>query len=188
MQRRDLLRAVGGATAFALLPLEAVAAWSRVASGVRVAEGLSDAQIALVGAIGDTILPRTDTPSATDVAVPAFVNVIVGENYVDAQRTQFLAGLDAFDAKAKTDTGTSFVDLSPSARGSFLEALEAAPRTGEPSRTYWRLKGLVLHGYFTSERVSRDVLHTEIMPGRFDGSAPLRAPAAKSGGEEHHHA
>ena len=188
MQRRDLLRAVGGATAFALLPLDAVAAWSRVASGARIAEGLSDSQLALVGAISDTILPRTDTPSATDVAVPAFVNVIVGENYIDAQRTQFVAGLDAFDAKAKADAGSSFVDLAPAARGAFIESIEAAPRNAEPARTYWRLKGLVLHGYFTSERVSKDVLHTEIMPGRFDGSAPMRTPAAKSGAEEHHHA
>jgi hypothetical protein len=188
MQRRDLLRALSGATAFALLPLDAVAAWSRVASGVRVAEGLTDAQLALVGAIGDTILPRTDTPSATDVAVPAFVNVIVGENYADAQRTQFLAGLDAFDAKSKADTGASFLDLAPTARGSFVESIEAAPRTAEPARTYWRLKGLVLHGYFTSERVAKEVLHTEIMPGRFDGSAPMQVPAAKRGSEEDHDA
>jgi hypothetical protein len=188
MRRRDLLRGLGGATAFALLPLDAVAAWSRVASGARVADGLNDAQLALVGAIGDTILPRTDTPSATDVAVPAFVNVIVGENYPEAQRTAFLAGLDAFDAKAKTDTGSSFVDLSSNARASFIESVEAAPRTGEPSRTYWRLKGLVLHGYFTSERVAKDVLHTEIMPGRFDGAAPMSVPAKKEGGEVHHHA
>jgi len=187
MQRRDLLRAFGGATALALLPLDAVSAWSRVAAGVRV-EGLSDAQLALVGAIGDTILPRTDTPSATDVAVPSFVNAIVGENYTDTQKTQFVAGLDAFDAKAKTDAGSSFVELSPTARGSFIEALEAGPRNAEPARTYWRLKGLVLHGYFTSERVSKDVLHIEIMPGRFDGSAPMRVPAAKRGGEEHHDA
>jgi hypothetical protein len=188
MQRRDLLRAVGGATAFALLPLDAVSAWSRVASGVGVAEGLTDAQLSLVGAIGDTILPRTDTPSATDVAVPAFVNVIVGENYTDTQRTQFAAGLDALDAKAKIDAGSSFVDLTPSARGSFIESIEAVPRNAEPARTYWRLKGLVLHGYFTSERVSKEVLHTEIMPGRFDGNAPMQVPSAKRGSEEHHHA
>jgi hypothetical protein len=189
MQRRDLLRALGGASAFALLPLDAVAAWSRVASGIAVAEGLSAAQLALVGAIADTILPRTDSPSATDVAVPAFVNVIVGENYTDPQRTQFLAGLVALDAKAKTDGGSSFADLSSSARGSFIESVEAAPRNAEPSRTYWRLKGLVLHGYFTSERVSKDVLHNEIMPGRFDGSAPMRPSSTKSGGDEvHHHA
>jgi len=188
MQRRDLLRAVGSATALAFLPLDAVAAWSRVASGAPIVQGLTDAQLALVGAIGDTILPRTDTPSASDVAVPSFVNVIVGENYTDTQRTQFLAGLDAFDAKSTTDAGSSFVDLTPAARGSFIEAIEGAPRNAEPARTYWRLKGLVLHGYFTSERVSKEVLHTEIMPGRFDGSAPMRVPAAKSGSEEHHHA
>jgi hypothetical protein len=188
MQRRDLLRALGGATAFALLPLDAVAAWSRVASGVRVADGLSDTQLTLVGAIGDIILPRTDTPSATDVAVPAFVNVIVGENYTDAQRTQFLAGLDAFDAKVKTDTGSSFADLSPAARGSFIETIEAAPRNAEPARTYWRLKGLIVHGYFTSERVMKDVFRTEVMPGRFDGAAPMHPPGSKSGGEVHRHA
>ena len=28
-----------------------------------------------------------------------------------------------------------------------------------------RLKGLVVHGYFTSERVQKDVLKTVIMPG-----------------------
>ena len=187
MQRRDLLRALGGATAFALLPLDAVAAWSRVASGARVANSLSDAQLALVGAIGDTILPRTDTPSATDVAVPAFVNVIVGENYTDPQRTVFVSGLDAFDTKAKADTGSSFADLTPTARGSFIEALESAERSEEPARTYWRLKALVLHGYFTSERVMKDVLHTQIMPGRFDGAAPM-SPPARGSGEAHHHA
>jgi hypothetical protein len=186
MHRRDLLRAFGGATAFAVLPLDAVAAWSRVASGVRVADGLTDPQLALVGAIADTLLPRTDTPSATDVAVPAFVNVIVGENYADAARTSFLAGLDALDAKVKTDTGSSFADLLPAARGSFIEALETQPRGAEPARTYWRLKGLVLHGYFTSERVMKEVLHTEIMPGRFDGAAPVTAPRAKTGEVRHH--
>jgi hypothetical protein len=186
MQRRDLLRALGGATTFALLPLDAVAAWARVASGVRVVDGLTDAQLTFVGAIGDTILPRTDTPSATDVAVPSFVNVIVGENYTVNQRTAFLAGLDAFDATAKADVGSSFAALSPSARGSFIEKIESSPRDVEPARTYWRLKGLLLHGYFTSERVAKDVLHTEVMPGRFDGSAPLRTPSTKSGDEVHH--
>jgi hypothetical protein len=188
MQRRDLLRAMGGAAAFALLPLDAVAAWSRVASGVRVADGLTEAQLALVGAIGDTILPRTDTPSATDVAAPAFVNVIVGENYTEPQRVAFVAGLDAFDAKAKAAAGSSFVDLAPAARESFIESLEAEPRGAEPARTYWRLKGLVVHGYFTSERVMKDVLHTEIMPGKFDGAAPMSTSRAKGSGEAHHHA
>lgn len=198
MQRRDLLRAFGAATAIALLPRDAIAAWERVARGGRPAGGLSDAQLSLVGAIADTILPRTDSPSATDVAVPAFVDVIVSENYADADRAAFLAGLDALnswrpvaaaaDSTAQRDS-RAFADLAAHDREAVLNAIEQAPsRRDEPMRTYWRLKGLVIHGYFTSERVSKDVLHVEVMPGRFDGSAPLATKPASSARGEHHHA
>jgi hypothetical protein len=154
MERRDLLRALGAAGALALLPNETIAAWARVASGLRPSDGLSDTQLALVGAIADTIFPRSDSPSATDVAVPAFVNVIVSENYSGDERAAFVAGLGALDPKA-------------------LSSIEAGDRRAEPGRTYWRLKGLIVHGYFTSEPVMKRVLHTEIMPGRFDGAAPM---------------
>src|ERR1041385_5649887 len=129
MQRRDLLRAFGAATALAFIPHDAVAAWARVASGIRPSAGLSDAQLSLVGAFADTILPRTDSPSATDVAVPAFVDVIVSENYSDAERSAFLAGLDALGSWRPTNatadsTATPaardarpFTELSPDERG-----------------------------------------------------------------------
>lgn len=175
MQRRDLLKSFGAATALALLPHEALAAWTRVASGLKPANGLTNAQLALVGAIADTILPRTDSPGATDVGVPAFIDVIVSENYTDSDRAAFVAGIDALETQLKSTAGVAFVDLSPEARGSAIEAIErTTDRRSEPMRTYWRLKGLVIHGYFTSETVMKDVLKFEIMPGRFDGSAPMR--------------
>jgi hypothetical protein len=156
MHRRDLLRALGAATALTVVPQhEALAAWTRVATGARPAGGLTDAQLARIGAIADVILPRSDTPSATDVGVPAFIDVIVSENYSDADRAAFVAGLDA---------------LEPSGIGT-IEAL--TDRRAEPARTYWRLKGLIIHGYFTSERVMKTVLKVEIMPGKFDGAAPM---------------
>src|SRR5438046_9428029 len=126
MERRDLLRAFGAATALALIPHDAVGALARVASGLRPTGGLSDAQIALVAAIADMILPRTDTPSATDVGVPAFVDVVVTENYSDAEHATFLAGLDAIDAQAKTGGGASFVDLAPAGRATTVDAIESA--------------------------------------------------------------
>src|SRR5262245_40575365 len=148
MNRRDLLRSLGAAAAVALLPREAAAAWARVASGAVPADGLTDKQLALVGAIADAILPRTDTPSATDVGVPAFVNVIVSENYTEADRATFVAGLDALDAQlTRAGTATAAVEA--------IESL--TDRRSEPARTYWRLKGLVIHGYFTSERVVKEV-------------------------------
>ena len=187
MQRRDLLRALGGATALALLPLETVAAWTRVASGPAVADGLSDAHLALVGAIADTIIPRTETPGAMDVGVPAFVNVIVSENYSESTRTAFVTGLDAIDARAKSEGGAAFAALASSARSSVIESIENSERVSDPGRTYWRLKGLVVHGYFTSEPVMKQVLKAEIMPGKFDGAAPMPLTTRRAG-EDHHHA
>src|SRR5438045_2778102 len=121
MKRRDLLRALGATTALAFLPREdALAAWSRVASGALPLDGLTPAELALVGAIADTILPRTDSPSATDVGVPAFVNVIVAENYTPDERTAFLTGLDALDARARTASGAAVSELTADARSAMV--------------------------------------------------------------------
>lgn len=183
MERRDLLRAFGAATTLALLPYQTVEAWARVAElqrGTRLPRGLTDAQLAFVSAVADTILPRSDSPGATDVGVPAFVDVIVSENYDDAERAAFVAGLAALDALARSSGGSSFAGLAPDARGQVLAEIEDdSNHHAEPAHTYWRLKGLVIHGYFTSEQVMKDVLHVQIMPGKFDGAAPMplrRAP------------
>jgi hypothetical protein len=174
MERRDLLRALASATALIVLPnSKALAAWSRVATGVRSPNGLTDAQMALVRAIADTIIPRTDTPSATDVGVHRFVDVIVTEQLSDADRAVALSGLDAIDARALSESTSVFADLSADARGKMIESLERGVRDVEPAQTYWRLKGLIVHGYFTSEPVMKDVLKVKVMPGKFEGAAPI---------------
>lgn len=164
MERRNLLRALGAAAAVSLLPRDAEAAWARVREGWRPVAGLTEQQLALIGAIADIIIPRTESPSATDVGVPAFIDVIVSEQYSDAERDAFVAGLAGLSASEAT-----------------IDAIErAADRRAEPQRTWWRLKGLILHGYFTSERVMKDVLKVKIMPGYFDGDAPMPVRGAGS--------
>ena len=83
MKRRELLRALASAAALAVVPDKTVAAWSRVASGIPLQNALSPAHLALVRAIADTIIPRTNTPGATDVGVHKFVDVIVNEYLTD---------------------------------------------------------------------------------------------------------
>jgi hypothetical protein len=197
MERRDLLRALGSATALTFLPHKTLEAWTRVASGILPANGLDAAQMALVRAVADTILPRTESPSATDVGVHGFVNVMVAEQATDEERAEFLRGLAAIDEKAKGSGGVVFADLAPEARGALLDSLETGNRDVEPSRTYWRLKGLIVHGYFTSEPVMKDVLKHTVMPGKFEGDAPLlmisprapkQAPRPAAKQPEHDHA
>ena len=182
MKRRDLLRAVGAAAALSIVPRNAEAIWVRLRDGHRTVDGLSPAQLALVTAMADTIIPRTDTPGASDVGVPAWVNVVVAEYYTEAERTPFLSGLDAIDALSTRVAGAPFAGLSAGARDPVMAALDhPADKQAPEARAYSRLKGLVLHGYFTSERVQKDVLKTKIMPGRFDADAPMPVSTARNG-------
>jgi hypothetical protein len=175
MQRRDILKALGAAAALAVLPEhEALAAWARLGSRVGFAGSLSAEQLELIGAIADTILPRTDSPSATDVKVPAFVDVIVSENYTDNQRAAFISALPQLETALRGPDGAPFVSMDAEHRAMALGAVERSNRQQQPFSTYWRLKGLVVHGYFTSEQVAKQVLHYNMMPGRFDGAARVR--------------
>src|SRR5687768_6405826 len=173
MKRRELLRALGSAAALAVAPHKTLAAWSRVASGIPLQNALSPAHLALVRAMADTIIPRTDTASATDVGVHKFVDVIVNEHLKDAERVAALAGLDAIDARARAESNVTFAGLSADKRSAMIDSFEKGDRRAEPSQTFWRLKGLVVHGYFTSEPVMKDVLKVTIMPGKFEGAAPV---------------
>lgn len=174
MERRDVLRSLAATAALGFLPRNAHAVWDLVATRrATTAVALTPAQTALVNAVGDTILPRTDTPGASDVGIADWVDVLVAEYYSDEDKATFLAGLDAIDTAAKAATGSALTDLAPDARGAIITTIESATdRRSEPARTYWRLKGLVIHGYFTSERVQTQVLKTQIMPGKFVGDAP----------------
>lgn len=192
MQRRALIRSLALAVAAGALPRDLLALGRPGADATRAdddafdlwrdvtptaARSLSPAQVTLVGAIGDVILPRTDSPSASDVGTPAFVDVIVTGYYTDEERRTFVDGLDAIEALAQRTHGRAFTALPAADREALVRRLDAAsPRTTPAERTYGRLKGLVMHGWFTSERVQREVVRTEIMPGRFVGDAPHVVP------------
>jgi hypothetical protein len=182
MERRDLLRTLASATALTILPHKTLEAWSRVASGVPTTSGLSDAHMALVRALADTIIPRSDTPGATDVGVHRFVDVIFAEYLADEERARAVAGLNALDERAMQESKMVFADLSAEAKGTFIESLESGPRDTDVKRTYWQLKGLIVRGYFTSEPIMKNVLKHVVMPGRFEGSAPIAIARAKRHG------
>lgn len=166
MHRRDLLRGAAAGAALALVPSEARAAWERVAAGVRPHRALTPEQLAVVATLSDVIIPRTDTPGALDVRVPAFIESLVGGSWMENARTEFQTGLENLRQHLGPATGASLTTL--------IDELERRPdRRTEPARTYWQLKSLIVHGYFTSETVMREVLRTEVMPGRFDGAAPV---------------
>lgn len=132
---------------------------------------------AAVAAISDAILPRTDTPGALDVGVPAFVEFITAEWMTEGERASLREGIADLDAHAMAAHGRAWPALDAAEQAAELGWAESA--AGEPTpgqRAFRRLKSYVLHGYFTSERVQREVLRTDITPGRYFGCNPLPIP------------
>ncbi len=180
MDRRDWLAAVGAAVSTAMLapltPLERIEVGRRVhgLAAAGRAGVLADHELALVGTLADLIIPRTDTPGATDVGVPAFVDFLMADWYDDRERSDFRRGLAGIDARGTQRFGATTDGLTPAQRTELLTSLDGAQGDAASAEgAFGRLKSLTVYGYFTSERVQEEVLHTVIIPGRFDGCVPF---------------
>jgi Gluconate 2-dehydrogenase subunit 3 len=190
LTRRALLQLAGLAAlpAFAHADEATLEAWAEsihAQAGRPVADPFRTDERALIAAIADGILPRTDTPGALDVGAPAFVEVIVMEWMTPEDRTAFRAGLAALDTRARAAYGLPWPALDPVQRDGELAWAEQPLDANHPAKaTYRRLKGLLLHGYFTSDRVRREVLKVNITPGHFHGNVPVGTPAP-AGGHAH---
>ena len=177
MQRREVLGFLGAvALAPLLAPLSAEQRWTlgeslhdRMAGGTR-GRALSRARMALVVALADTILPRTDTPGAVDVAAPEFVDLLLAEWYPEEERRELVAGLDALDARCREAQGAPFAELEPAKRAAFLPTVDGHNGSkGSPEAAYRSVKDAIVYGYLTSKPIGPLVRSFPIIPGRFDG-------------------
>jgi hypothetical protein len=168
-----------GGLALGLMPGFAETAWSAVdvGAGERAApRALNSNQTQMIALIADTILPRSDTPGATDVGVPAWIDLVIAEYFSDARRAAFLGDLSAIDQLAVSTSGASLIGLKHHDLVKVMSSLDAATgsQTLTPAqRGYVQLKELVIHGYFTSKPVQQDLLKVVIVPGRFDADVRI---------------
>jgi hypothetical protein len=180
MNRRDVLHLLSGiAVAPMLLPSSPEELWelgrvlhARLAS--RTGRSLDAHQMELVTHIAELILPETDTPGATSVKVPEFIDLMLTEWHPAAERRRFLEGLADIDARSRRDHGGVFLDLRAADRSALLQALDGVKGAeGSAEDAFATVKQLTIYGYFTSEVVMKDVIHYQVIPGRFDGCIPV---------------
>lgn len=144
---------------------------------------LSEEQGAIVADIAELIIPRTDTPGAKDVGVPAFIDVMLKDTYPKKDQDRFLAGLKDLDEEAKRPHGQPFLKLSTDERLELVRRLHDSAAAGErelnvPPAQLERpfilmMKELSLLGFFTSEVGVQQVLQYAAVPGSFQACVPL---------------
>lgn len=174
MDRRQAVSLLGAALALPFLPRNAEAAVElgerlhrHIAFDDPTFRTLNATQRALVTALAESIIPETDTPGATSVQVPQFIDLILTDWMSDDERSAFLTGLDAIGAKG-------FATAAPAQRTQLLSALDAS--RGDASgagHAFGRLKALTVYGYFTSERVQREILKTQMFFDGYHGDVPF---------------
>ena len=181
MHRRDLLRLLGGLSALAgLTPDELLALGPATHARLRDATSplgfFDNHQMRTVVAAAERILPRTDTPGATDAGCARFIERIVADHYDAPRQKRFLAGLVDLDQRSGARSRALFVDAAPVDQDAVLTDVEDAAYAMKAggADSFWRdLKYLTLYGYYTSEVGMTRELRTPRIPGRFDGAMPI---------------
>ncbi len=135
--------------------------------------------------LGEFILPTTDTPGAKDVYVNRFIDQIVTDYFDEEGKRNFVKNLKGLSNKCKKEQGAYFHKLDEEKKEAFVHAQEEEGGTlpfnlwgnqlgpGENLTFYRELKSMILWGYFTSEKVGKEVLTYNPLPGSFVGCRPL---------------
>jgi len=179
MRRREAVQFLGAALALPFIPRGAQAA---IEFGEQIHRRLADVpfrtlnpeQRRLVTQIAEMIIPETDTPGATSVKVPEFIDLILTEWASDEEKAAFLAGLADIDVQSAAMGSPRFVDLVEAKRGEFLTGLDAKrPQKAGAGHAFERIKALTVYGYFTSEPVQTNILKTQMFFNGYDGNVPF---------------
>jgi gluconate 2-dehydrogenase gamma chain len=175
MTRREAIRRTALALGIAITPslLSGVMNAQTVSrTTVDAPTYLSSSQYGTVRAIAERIIPKTDTPGAIDVGVPAFVDLMYGKYLTEEEKRVFVAGLAEVEKLSAEQGQRNFAQLSSVQQDALLTQMARAAQ--EKEKTFFHLmKELTLLGYFTSEPVGKKVLHYDPIPGRFEGCIPL---------------
>jgi len=120
------------------------------------------ARFAVLDAVAETIMPRTDTPGARDAGIPPQFDAMMITWASEERRAAFGAILDAIDQSARSEHVQGFASASAQQQLTSMAAYDTA-QFGDPQ--YRAFKQLILTLYYMSEPGATQELRYEHTPG-----------------------
>jgi len=142
---------------------------------------LSADEMRIVTAMSDQIIPRTDTPGALDVGVPAYVDRMLAGYYQDREREIFRQGMRAVTTDAAEWSGKHFAELAPEQQVKLMTEYDrlaydqnrrVAADPKQPPHFFRLMKELTIIGYCTSEAGATKFLKYAAIPGPLRSDIP----------------
>lgn len=198
MDRRELLKMIALATGTAFVGGEFFLSGCKNPEAGTSMEFSQD-DLALLDEVGETILPKTNTPGAKDAKVGAFMAIMVNDCYTAADQKAFHEGVKKLDDACKSMHDVAFMKATPEQRKSLLIKLdEEAKKEATDRREYDEqqikkereehekgntgfererksthyfsmMKQLTISGYFTSKEGRTGALRYTPVPGAYNG-------------------
>ncbi|MEO7656665.1 MAG: gluconate 2-dehydrogenase subunit 3 family protein [Sphingomicrobium sp.] len=148
------------------------------------------AQGQLLTDVCDMVVPRTDTPGAADVGVPAFVVLALAHGLEGSRAPSASAAIPEtasylrpdgsfrhlawLEAEADRECNGNFIGRSKAERLDALKKIDARGFAADGDHPWKLLKALILTGYYTSQSGGSQDLRYELVPGRWDPDLPLK--------------
>jgi gluconate 2-dehydrogenase gamma chain len=131
------------------------------------------AQFAILDAVVDIIIPRTDTPGARDAGVADFIDRMMSRWASPDHKLEYAALIDDIDRQAG-----GLIALAGPARIEAVRAYDAAAFAAH-NEAYRKFKELVLTAYYWSEPGATQELRYELAPGIWEPRVPM-TPATRA--------
>jgi hypothetical protein len=194
MERRELLKVIALFTGAAMVGGEFLLSGCK--SDLTEVPVFSESTMSLLNEIGETIIPKTDTPGAKDANVAEVMKTVVTECYTPASQAAFMEGIVQIDKESKKKFSKNFMEMTVPQREELLTSLEEVankyndeqnkkddPKREEmkkkdkefdfvssPRHYYTMMKQLTLLAYFSSEEGMTKALRYLPIPGKYDGA------------------
>lgn len=164
------LSAIGGLAACA--PAEDAA--SKTDLGNADAGYFTASEMALIAALAQTIIPRTDTAGAIEAGVPQTLQDLATHWGNSAYQRYWRDGLADLSEALRSKTGAGFETLSDSAREAILLDYDTQMFADAAKNGFYRVfKATAVEAYYMSEPGATEELAYEPVPGEWIGCVPL---------------
>jgi len=141
---------------------------------------INEDQQRLMADVAETIIPKTTTPGAKDLNLPAFTLKMIDDCFNKKEQEAFVVGLVAFQNKIKKEHGKNFGELDSKQQEAILAGIEKAAQTVQPNAKpdpsisfFWSVKNQTIFGYTTSQYFMTKEIPYELVPGRYNVHYPV---------------
>lgn len=198
MNRRDLIKSISLTFGYAIAAptvLSALEACSKKEDSWK-SLFLNEGEKNYVSHLVDIILPASDIPGGLDIQLPQFVDMMLQDMLTEEDKQLFSSGskifADKFSVMFEKDIsmGTkeeiaqlfkSYFDVQGDEKSTVLRRQAMGIALVDPSEKndfmlynfLIQVRSLSLFGYFTSERIGRDVLNFDPIPGTYVPCMPV---------------